>query len=199
MQQNILELFAKRHSFYELNNNMPLSDEEIKHLIQKNLQLYPSPFNSQSTRIVLLLKDKHLKLWGIVLQKLSALTPENRISTLSEKISKFSQAYGTILFYIDKNVVQSLQDRFPLYAENFSNWSYQASAILQFMIWTSLADNSIGANLQHYNPVIDNEVKVAFDVPDSWELVAQMPFGGISQTPLPHSFENIEQKLIIRD
>ena len=91
------------------------------------------------------------------------------------------------------------QDRFPLYAENFSNWSYQASAILQFMIWTSLADNSIGANLQHYNPVIDNEVKVAFDVPDSWELVAQMPFGGISQTPLPHSFENIEQKLIIRD
>lgn len=198
MQHDILELFAKRHSFYELNNHISLSDKEIEQLIQKTLQLYPSPFNSQSARIVLLLKDNHLKLWDIVLQKLSILTPENKLLALSEKISKFSHAYGTILFYIDKNVVQSLKDKFPLYAENFSNWSYQANAILQFMIWTTLADTSIGANLQHYNPVIDNDIKVAFDIPDNWELVAQMPFGGIVSTPNAHTVEDIKKSFIIK-
>lgn len=198
MQHDILELFAKRHSFYELNNHISLSDKEIEQLIQKTLQLYPSPFNSQSARIVLLLKDNHLKLWDIVLQKLSILTPENKLPALSEKISKFSHAYGTILFYIDKNVVQSLKDKFPLYAENFSNWSYQANAILQFMIWTTLADTSIGANLQHYNPVIDNDIKVAFDIPDNWELVAQMPFGGIVSTPKAHTVEDIKKSFIIK-
>ena len=198
MQQNILELFAKRHSFYELNNVVPFSDKEIIHLIEENLTLYPSPFNSQSSRIVLLLGERHLKLWDLVLQTLIPLTPENKISALSEKISKFSQAYGTILFYIDKNIVQSLKDKFPLYAANFDNWSYQASAILQFMIWTTLANASIGANLQHYSPVIDNDVKATFDIPDNWELVAQMPLGGIVSTPIPHTVEDIKKTFIIK-
>ena len=198
MKYDILNLFAKRHSFYELNNIVPFSDQEITHLIEENLKLYPSPFNSQSARVVLLLEERHLKLWDIVLQTLIPLTPENKLTALSEKISKFSHAYGTILFYIDKNVLQSLKDKFPLYAENFSNWSYQANAILQFMIWTSLTNNAIGANLQHYNPVIDNEVKVTFDIPDNWELVAQMPFGGIVSTPNAHAVEDIKKSFVVK-
>lgn len=198
MKQDILSLFAKRHSFYELNNIVPFSDKEIARLIEENLKLYPSPFNSQSARIVLLLGERHLKLWNIVLQTLIPLTPENKLTTLSEKISKFSKAYATILFYIDKNTVQSLKDKFPLYAANFDNWSYQANAILQFMIWTSLADNAIGANLQHYNPIIDEKVKATFNISSDWELVAQMPFGGIVSTPTPHIVEDIKKSFVIK-
>ena len=45
--------------------------------------------------------------------------------------------------------------------------------------WTALATENIGASLQHYNPLIDEKIKEAFDIPESWELRAQMPFGSI--------------------
>jgi len=31
--------------------------------------------------------------------------------------------------------------------------------------------------LQHYNPLIDDEVRKAWNLPGDWKLVAQMPFG----------------------
>ncbi len=49
--------------------------------------------------------------------------------------------------------------------------------MLQYIIWTGLAAMGIGANLQHYNPLIDTEVAKAFNLPPNWKLVAQMPFG----------------------
>lgn len=51
--------------------------------------------------------------------------------------------------------------------------------MLQFTIWSGLAEKGIGANLQHYNPVIDKKVKELFNIPDNYELIAQMPFGSI--------------------
>ena len=42
--------------------------------------------------------------------------------------------------------------------------------MLQISIWTALRELNIGANLQHYNPVIDETVKKMFSVPDSWKL-----------------------------
>ena len=50
--------------------------------------------------------------------------------------------------------------------------------MLQLTIWSGLKELDIGASLQHYNPVIDDMVKKMFDVPESWILNAQMPFGG---------------------
>ena len=35
----------------------------------------------------------------------------------------------------------------------------------------------LGASLQHYSPVVDAAAAAAFNVPDSWTLRAQMPFG----------------------
>ena len=51
----------------------------------------------------------------------------------------------------------------------------------QYVIWTALASLDIGANLQHYNPVIDQRVADAWDIADDWELNAQMVFGAIEQ------------------
>ncbi len=34
-----------------------------------------------------------------------------------------------------------------------------------------------GATLQHYNPLIDEEVRKEWGVPENWKLIAQMPFG----------------------
>ena len=44
---------------------------------------------------------------------------------------------------------------------------------------TALAEQGIGASLQHYNPLIDDDIKKEFDLPAEWTLRAQMPFGSI--------------------
>ena len=70
-----------------------------------------------------------------------------------------------------------MQKQFAAYADNFPVWAQQANGMLQFAIWTALTDLGLGANLQHYNPLIDDQVKAAFALPASWKLIAQMPFG----------------------
>ncbi len=77
------------------------------------------------------------------------------------------------------DVVESFKQQAPLYADNFYDWSEQGQGIADFAVWTALAENNLGANLQHYNPIIDDQISTAFDVPSNWRLRAQMPFGSI--------------------
>ncbi len=198
MHNDILELFAKRHSFYDINDNSPLGEENITNLIRRSVELYPSPFNSQSARVVALYNDNHKKFWALTEKKLLEVSPQEKHAAISDKIAGFAKGFGTILYYTDTTVTKALAQRFPLYAEKFENWAFQCNAILQFMIWTALADSGIGANLQHYNPLVDEETAALFDIPQNWELVAQMPFGGTTSTPQPHEVENLKDILVIK-
>ncbi len=49
----------------------------------------------------------------------------------------------------------------------------------EYATWLALTEAGLGASLQHYNPLIDEAVAAAFDIPDNWRLRAQMPFGSI--------------------
>ena len=196
MKNDILELLAKRHSFYDINNNISNSTNVID-IIKKAMNIYPSSFNSQEARILLLLGNKHNKLWEIVANKLFQISSTEKHDGIKEKISLFSDGLGTILFFIDTEIVKSLEQKYSLYANNFMNWANQSNAMLQYIIWTTLANNQIGASLQHYNPLIDNDIKREFNINDSWLLVAQMPFGGINSFPEAHKTYNIDKKLII--
>lgn len=197
MTCDILDLFTKRHSFYEINSSLPINKDEVSETIRKALELYPSPFNSQSARIALLFDRHHADFWKIVEQTLLKSAPSEKAAAIQNKIASFAQGAGTLLFYIDKSVITAQEKDFPLYAIHFKNWGYQCNAILQFMIWSAFANRQIGANLQHYNPIIDDEVKATFHISEDWELVAQMPFGEIGQTPPPHTTDNLDEKLII--
>ena len=112
-----------------------------------------------------------------------------------EKIRGFAAGAGTVLFFEDQNTIESLQKKFPLYAENFPKWSLEANGMLQYMIWLALCEAGLGASLQHYNPLIDDEVKLVFDLPGHWQLLAQMPFGSIEQPAEEKSFLPIEERL----
>ena len=37
----------------------------------------------------------------------------------------------------------------------------------------------MGASLQHYNPIVDEEVAQTYDIPANWKLRAQLVFGSI--------------------
>ena len=35
--------------------------------------------------------------------------------------------------------------------------------------------------LQHYNPIVDEATASEFDIPKTWKLIAQMPFGDVRE------------------
>ena len=158
----------------------------------------PSAFNSQTTRVVLLLGDEHQKLWRIVKDQLEERLSEERYRQSEKKIdTSFSCGYGTILFFEDHSIVEELQKAFPTYQDNFPTWSQHTSAMHQLAIWTMLEDKGLGASLQHYNPLIDEEVRRTWKLPESWQLVAQMPFGTPVADPGEKEFNDLSERIKI--
>ena len=47
----------------------------------------------------------------------------------------------------------------------------------QFVLWTAFEQEGLGCNLQHYNPLIDVRLATEYDIPESWDLKAQLVFG----------------------
>ena len=72
---------------------------------------------------------------------------------------------------------------------------FKQNGMLQNNIWTALSQANIGANLQHYNPLIDDKIKELFSIPDTWKLTAQMPFGSIEAHPNEKYIEDISTRL----
>lgn len=177
MNNNIIESLRKRRSHYALSNVSTLSEEQLNELLEQALIQTPSAFNSQTGRLVLLLNDKHLKVWDIVLETLKPLVSEGAFVKTIAKVDTFKKAHGTILFFEEDKIVKDLQRDFALYKDQFPVWSDQTAGMLNLVVWTALAEAGMGASLQHYNPLIDEEVKKVFNLPSTWRLIAQMPFG----------------------
>lgn len=176
--KEIKKAIEKRRSCYSICAKSPISDREIKELVDFAVLHVPSAFNSQSARTVLLLNDHHKKLWEIVKAELQKLTTPEAFENTKAKIEgSFEAGYGTILFYEDQQIVKDMQEQFPRYQGNFPVWSEHTSAMHQFAIWVLLEDAGLGASLQHYNPLIDDTVAKTWNIPAAWKLIAQMPFG----------------------
>lgn len=63
--------------------------------------------------------------------------------------------------------------------------------MLQLAIWTALEAEGLGANLQHYSPLIDAKVAETWKIPPTWKLNAQLVFGGRGAEPGPKEFKPI--------
>lgn len=185
---SIIDAIKARRSIYALNKSMPISDDEVIALVRQVTELVPDAFNMKSARVVLAMGEKHNALWDTIYSAFGG-----KVSR--ERIEGFRSAYGTILYYYDADTVKALQEKFPAYSANFPVWANQANGMLQFTLWSALREREAGANIQHYNPVIDDAVKKLFDVPESWVLVAQMPFGGIASLPELKDAEDISLRV----
>lgn len=182
---NFQEAIQTRRTNYALGKNVTVPKENIVKTIEAVVHEVPSAFNMQSGRVVVAFGDKHDAVWRITHDTLAKIVPADKFAPTEKKIQSFAGAYGTILYFEEMSVVEQMQQNFPLYADNFPIWAQQANGMLQFAIWTALADLGLGVNLQHYNPLIDDDVKQLFQVPASWKLIAQMPFGEALQAPAP--------------
>ena len=149
MARSFKEAIQHRRTHYGIGNNSPISDNEIHEIIKTAVTHVPSAFNSQSTRIVLLLGESHKKLWEIVKDTLRKIVPAEAYKATEAKIdNSFEAGYGTVLFFEDTAVVEGLQKQFPSYKDNFPVWSQQTSAMHQLAIWTMLETMAYQSELE---------------------------------------------------
>lgn len=195
MSRDFSSAVQARRSIYGLSKEVSISNEKILELVNHAVKYSPTAFNSQSSRVIVLLGEHHDRLWDITKETLRKIVPADKFAPTEDKMNSFRSAYGTILYFEDQSIIEGLQEQFALYRDNFPVWSQQASGMLQFVIWTALELEGLGASLQHYNPIIDEEVKKEWAVPDSWKLIAQMPFGAPTAQPDEKQFQPLEQRI----
>ena len=194
--KTLQQLAEKRRSIYALSDQLPVSNDEVVKVVEHAILHTPSSFNSQSTRIVVLFGDDHHKLWDMTEDALRVIVgDEEAFKSTKDKIAGFRASAGTVLFFEDQAVVRGMQEAAPLYADNFPIWSTQTNAMHQYVIWTALASIEVGANLQHYNPVIDQKVASTWNIDADWELKAQLVFGKIEQPAGDKAFKPVDERL----
>lgn len=192
-----LDAVQARRSIYAIGKEEIVPKEQVEKIVKDAVLHTPSAFNSQSARVVVLFGSESDRLWEITKEELKAIVPADSFASTEAKIQGFMAGYGTVLFFEDQKPVQALQEQFPLYKDNFPIWSLESSGMLQFAIWTALEEAGLGATLQHYNPLIDARVRAAWDVPESWTLLGEMPFGKPLAPAGDKEFASIEDRVKI--
>jgi len=192
-----LEALKNRRSIYNIDRNIKVKEEEIISLVEQAMIYTPSAFNSQSQRAVLVFGERHEQVWEMVKQAIKKIVSPEDFKNSEIKINSFKKGYGTVLFFDDKRTTEGLMEKFPLYKENFYRWSIEQSGMIQSNVWVGLESIGIGASLQHYNELIEKDLKEAFNIDDSWQLIAQMPFGNLVEVPEEKNKMEIEKRFIV--
>ncbi len=197
MEKSFINAIKDRRSYYALSRESTISDERIQEILEAALLHAPSSMNSQSTRMVLLLGENHDRFWNMLLEVMKNILSKEQYPTTESKLLGFKNSYGTVLFFEDQKVVEELSQKYSLYAANFPKWSLQTAAIHEFIVWTALEQEGMGASLQHYNELIQNQVIKEWNLPDSWLLNAQMPFGKPVALPGEKQHQSLDTRLKI--
>jgi uncharacterized protein len=179
-----IESILKRRTQYALGRNLRLPRFEVVQLIEDAVRHSPSSYNSQSSRAVILFDAHSEKFWGFVHEVLSARTAPDAFTRTANRLRSFQAAAGTILFFEDQETLRGLQEKNPAIADKFAAFSEHSSGMAQFAVWSALANAGIGASLQHYyEPFVAAQIAATWEVPPTWRIRAQMPFGS-NEAPL---------------
>ena len=98
----LLELVKSRRSHYGLKAESPISDDAIQQIVEDSVLHVPSSFNTQTSRVVLLLKEEHQKVWDIAISAMEGLVaagvvPKEMFENQTKpKLNSFRAAYGTV-------------------------------------------------------------------------------------------------------
>jgi predicted oxidoreductase (fatty acid repression mutant protein) len=189
-----LDALTNRRSQYAIGKDVSLSQQELTDLIKEAVRQSPSSFNSQSSRVVILHGAQSDKFWGFVKDAIRKILPPETYAEREPRLNGFAAGAGTVLFYEDQDVVADLQKKFALYADNFPFWSEHSTGMAQLSVWTTLSEAGVGATLQHYNPLADAAAAKEWNIPASWKLRAQMPFGSIKGEPKEKGYMDDAQR-----
>lgn len=99
--------------------------------------------------------------------------------TFQGRVEGFKKGFGTVLFFEDQDVIKEVADSAGLKFETVEQWSHEHQGAATVSIWAALADEGVGANLQHYVHNIAPYVHQEWDIPETWKLYSQLVFGSI--------------------
>ncbi|KAL4800882.1 Nitroreductase-like protein [Aspergillus venezuelensis] len=196
----LLDAVKARRTIYGLKAESPISDDTIEAIVRDAVLHVPSSFNTQTSRVVLLLKEEHQKVWDIALKAMEglvaagALPKEAYESSTKPKLEGFRAGYGTVLFFVDYDALKDIKEKFAIYADKFDPFALESNAMSQYLVWTALASEGLGANLQHYSPLIDEQISATWNIPANWKLDAQLVFGTPTGGPMDKTFAPIEDR-----
>jgi len=196
----LLELVKSRRTYYDLKAESPISDDAIESIVQDSVLHVPSSFNTQTSRVVLLLKEEHKKVWDIAIGAMEGLVAAGHVpkemfeNHTKPKLDAFRAAYGTVLFFVDYESLAPIKEKFALYADKFDPFALESNAMSQYLVWLALESEGFGVNLQHYSPLIDEQIAKTWDLPASWKLDAQLVFGVPTSEAGEKTFEPIENR-----
>ncbi|EAW10442.1 nitroreductase family protein [Aspergillus clavatus NRRL 1] len=199
----LIELAKGRRTIYKLGKNSPVPDSKIEELVNTAILHVPSAFNTQSTRLVVLLHAEHEKLWDTVIDTFMELVKSGAVpeqiwkNQTLPKLQGMKNGVGTILFYEDPAHIAPFSEKFATYKDHFQSWAEHSNAMHQYFLWTALESLGFGANLQHYNPLIDAPVAKKWDIPTDWRLIAQLVFGGREGEPGEKTQKPVEERVKI--
>lgn len=191
----VLQLAKNRRTYYALTKDLPVTAQRIQEIVRETTLETPSAFNSQTNRLVVLFGAEHDKLWDITSDSLKAIVPAEAWEGTAGRLAGFKAAAGTVLFFTDVAVQESFQAKFAIYADRFPPWAQQTNAIQQYLLWTALEAEGLGANLQHYNPLIDEKVAETWKLPATWQLNAQLVFGAKAGEAGEKEYAPVEERV----
>ncbi len=192
-EKGLLAAIRDRRSIHTVGKTSPLTDAELEQVLADIVKHMPSAYNSQSTRLVLLLGQSHEKLWNLIEDVMRAVVAPEQFEAVSTRLAGFRSGYGTVLFFEDQAVIESFQQKFPGNQDKFPVWAEHTNAMHQYAVWIVLEAYGYGASLQHYN-VAEDRVKAEWKLPETWRLVAQMPFGSPESAPREKQVQPIEDR-----
>jgi predicted oxidoreductase (fatty acid repression mutant protein) len=195
-----------RRTYYNLTAKSPISDEEILAIVERAIKYTPSSFNTQTSRAVVVIGDKHRQLWDAVwAAHKSTLPDEASIANFQPKFEEqYKPGYGSVVFFEDQEAMDNFIKMVPAVAGALPVFSQNTAGIAQFIVWTALAAEGLGASLQHYGgfgPVQAAAITKFLGTPESWKCSAIMPFGvpadadapGLKE--FPKTFQPIEERV----
>ncbi|HHV03697.1 MAG TPA: nitroreductase [Bacteroidales bacterium] len=178
-----LDLATKRLSQYHLGSKAEHSIEEIAQYLAEVANQAPSAMNIQASRLVVLQGEDHKKFWELIKDTQKNVLSEDMFDWFMGVYNGAVSGLGTVLFFEDRAVYENFPNPNPTAREKIK---MRNSAIIQYGTWLALTDLGYGASMQHNNlgfeEGYDRPVRELFDLPDTWEMTAQMPFGSI-ETP----------------
>jgi predicted oxidoreductase (fatty acid repression mutant protein) len=100
-QLGFWDAIKNRRTYYALNKEAPIPDERIVELVNRTVLEVPSAFNTQSTRVLVLLGKQHDELWDIATEVLKAIVPADKFEPTQQKLDGFKAAYGSVSLAVD--------------------------------------------------------------------------------------------------
>ncbi|KAF2657546.1 Nitroreductase [Lophiostoma macrostomum CBS 122681] len=180
---SFLTAVQSRRSIYTIKKSSPIPDARIVEIVQHALKYAPSPFNVRSCRCIVLFGADHEKLWNEAYKITEATMPPAAMEHQGPRIKQFGKGYGTVLFFDDSTAYQALSPRFQALSKTYTEWEEHSSGMHQFIVWTALTQEGLGASLQHYQPSVTGFVRQTWNVPETWSLKAQLVFGELTEGP----------------